>query len=90
LNETILLELHENICGKFEEKNLKLNHNLIERIRVKLAENFEINAEFVHSCLNQIRKCQSSLIFHYTWTIFIQYLHTYINVLWNTIDILDE
>ena len=90
LNDTILLDLHRQISEKFSNKDLILNKQILENIQKNFISNFESNAELVHSCLNQIRKSQSSLIFHYTWTIFIQYLHTYLNVLWNTDNFLEE
>jgi hypothetical protein len=78
LNDNILLDLHK----KLSNKNILLEP-ITENIQQNLIYDFETNAELVHICLNQIRKSQTSLIFHYTWTIFIQYLHTYYNVLWN-------
>lgn len=84
LNDNILLDLHKNLFNQnilFEE--FMNNTQIIQNIQENLISNFEINAELVHICINQIRKSQTSLIFHYTWTIFIQYLHTYYNVLWN-------
>jgi len=84
LNDKTLLNLHQ----KLSNQNILLekfinNKQIIENIQRNLTYDFETNAELVHICLNQIRKAQTSLIFHYTWTIFIQYLHTYYNVLWN-------
>lgn len=79
LNDSILLDLHQ----KLSHDDLLLDQQTIDAIQRNLTSHFESNAELVHRCLNQIRKSQSSLIFHYTWTIFIQYLHTYYNVLWN-------
>ena len=76
LNDSILLDLH---------RQLSPHEQLIENIQKTLTYDFETNAELVNICLNQIRKSQTSLIFHYTWTIFIQYLHTYYNVLWKTV-----
>ncbi|CAF0874584.1 unnamed protein product [Rotaria sordida] len=93
LNDNILLDLHKQLCEKlFNDNQNKLlkkfindllnNKQIIENIQMNLTYDYETNAELVHICLNQIRKAQTSLIFHYTWTIFIQYLHTYYNVLW--------
>lgn len=97
LNENILLELHQQVCEKFSNdtnnnnsaslqkviNDLLNNNELLEHIQMSLAYQFETNAELVHNSLNQVRKADSSLIFHYTWTIYIQYLHTYYNTLWN-------
>ncbi|CAF3468953.1 unnamed protein product [Rotaria sp. Silwood1] len=94
LNDNILLDLHKQLCEKLSNasqnelsekfiNDLLNNKQTIENIQMNLTYNYETNAELVHICLNQIRKAQTSLIFHYTWTIFIQYLHTYYNVLWN-------
>ncbi len=79
LNDSILLDLHR----KLSHHDIFIEKQTIENIQTNLTYDFETNAELVHICLNQIRKSQASLIFHYTWTIFIQYLHTYYNVLWN-------
>ncbi len=81
LNDIILIDLHRKLSN---ENLLSEPKEIIENIQKNLTYHFETNAELVHICLNQIRKSQTSLIFHYTWTIFIQYLHTYYNVLWNT------
>ncbi|CAF3095073.1 unnamed protein product [Rotaria socialis] len=94
LNDNALLDLHKEICEKLSNDNQKSppqtfindllnNEEILTHIQANLTYDFEKNAELVHSCLNQIRKSQTSLVFHYTWTIFIQYLHTYYNVLWN-------
>ena len=97
LNENVLLDLHQQLCEKFTNDTnnnnsaslqkfihqLLNNNEILEHIQLNLTENFESNAELVHTCLNQVRKADSSLIFHYTWTIYVQYLHTYYNVLWN-------
>ncbi len=97
LNDNILLDLHKQLCEKLSNdtnnhhnilfqkfvNDLLTNKQIIDNIQMNLTYEFETNAELVHICLNQIRKAQPSLIFHYTWTIFIQYLHTYYNVLWN-------
>jgi hypothetical protein len=92
LNEHVLVDLHRQVSQILSNTTNTnhltvipslLNHtDLLERIENQLAINFDVNAELVHICLNQIRKSQTSLIFHYTWTIYIQYLHTYYNVLW--------
>ena len=94
LNEDVLIDLHKQLCEKLSNDTNNNNHNILfqnfinnkeilENIQMALTHDFETNAELVHTCLNQIRKAQTSLIFHYTWTIYIQYLHTYYNVLWN-------
>jgi hypothetical protein len=90
LNEDVLIDLHKQLCEKLSNDtnnnstyHLLNNEQILERIQKKLTYDFETNAELVHTCLNQVRKADSSLIFHYTWTIYIQYLHTYYNVLWN-------
>lgn len=97
LNENVLLDLHHQLCEKFTSDtnnnnsaslqkfihHLLNNSKILEHIQITLADEFETNAELVHTCLNQIRKADSSLIFHYTWTIYTQFLHTYYNVLWN-------
>ncbi|UJR15675.1 hypothetical protein I4U23_002609 [Adineta vaga] len=96
LNENVLLDLHKQLCEKLSNdtnnnstslqkfiNHLLNNQTLLEQIQMNLTYDFETNAELVHTCLNQVRKADSSLIFHYTWTIYIQYLHTYYNVLWN-------
>ncbi|CAF0869023.1 unnamed protein product [Adineta ricciae] len=97
LNEHVLLDLHKQLCEKLSNDtnnnnsttlqkfitHLLNNQQLVEQIQTNLTYDFETNAELVHTCLNQVRKADSSLIFHYTWTIYIQYLHTYYNVLWN-------
>ena len=97
LNENVLLELHQQLCEKLSNdtnnnrtslqqfiNHLLNNREILEQIQMSLTDDFESNAELVHTCLNQVRKADSSLIFHYTWTIYIQYLHTYYNVLWNS------
>jgi hypothetical protein len=96
LNENVLIDLHKQLCEKLSNdtnnnstslqkfiNHLLNNQQLLEHIQTNLTYEFETNAELVHTCLNQVRKADSSLIFHYTWTIYIQYLHTYYNVLWN-------
>lgn len=94
LNDVILLDLHKQVCEMLSDDNHKIlektsiddllnNETIVEYIKKSLTHQFETNAELVHICLNQVRKAESSLIFHYTWTIFIQYLHTYNNILWN-------
>lgn len=96
LNENVLLDLHKQLCEKLSNDTnnnstslqkfinyLLNNQQILEDIQTNLTYDFETNAELVHTCLNQVRKADSSLIFHYTWTIYIQYLHTYYNVLWN-------
>lgn len=96
LNENVLMDLHKQLCEKLSNDTnnnstslqkfinyLLNNQQILEEIQMNLTYNFETNAELVHTCLNQVRKADSSLIFHYTWTIYIQYLHTYYNVLWN-------
>jgi len=92
LNENVLLDLHKQLCEKLSNdtnnnstfiNHLLNNQQILEYIQTNLMFEFETNAELVHTCLNQVRKADSSLIFHYTWTIFIQYLHTYYNTLWN-------
>lgn len=92
LNENVLLDLHKQLCDKLSNdpnnNNTSIDHlldnqTILDHIQTNLTYEFESNAELVHTCLNQVRKADSSLIFHYTWTIFIQYLHTYYNVLWN-------
>ena len=96
LSENVLLDLHKQLCEKLSNDtnnnstslqkfidHLLENQTILDHIQTNLTYEFESNAELVHTCLNQVRKADSSLIFHYTWTIFIQYLHTYYNVLWN-------
>ncbi|CAF0796477.1 unnamed protein product [Rotaria sp. Silwood1] len=96
LNENVLIDLHKQLCEKLSNdtnnnstslqkfiNHLLNNQQILEHIQMNLTYDFETNAELVHTCLNQVRKADSSLIFHYTWTIYIQYLHTYYNVLWN-------
>jgi hypothetical protein len=96
LNENVLIDLHKQLCEQLSNDtnnnsttlqkfiNYLLNNpQILENIQTNLTYEFETNAELVHTCLNQVRKADSSLIFHYTWTIYIQYLHTYYNVLWN-------
>ncbi|CAF5065859.1 unnamed protein product, partial [Rotaria magnacalcarata] len=94
LNDNVLLDLHKEICEKLSNDSQKSppqtfindllnNEEILTHIQANLTYDYEKNAELVHSCLNQVRKSQTSLVFHYTWTIFIQYLHTYYNVLWN-------
>lgn len=96
LSESVLLDLHQQLCERFSNdtnnnstslqkciNDLLNNREILEHIQTTLTYDFETNAELVHTCLNQVRKADSSLIFHYTWTIYIQYLHTYYNVLWN-------
>ncbi|CAF1399901.1 unnamed protein product [Adineta steineri] len=96
LNENVLVDLHKQLCEKLSNdtnnnstllhefiNHLLNNQQLLEHIQSNLTYDFETNAELVHTCLNQVRKAESSLIFHYTWTIYVQYLHTYYNVLWN-------
>lgn len=96
LNENVLMDLHKQLCEKLSNdtnnnstslqkfiNHLLNNQQILEHIQMNLTYDFETNAELVHTCLNQVRKADSSLIFHYTWTIYIQYLHTYYNVLWN-------
>lgn len=96
LNEDVLLDLHKQLCEKLSNdtnnnstfiqkfiNHLLNNKDILEHIQTNLMFDFETNAELVHTCLNQVRKADSSLIFHYTWTIYIQYLHTYYNILWN-------
>lgn len=96
LNEAVLLDLHQQLCEKLSNdannnstslqkfiNHLLDNQQILDHIQTNLTDDFESNAELVHTCLNQVRKADSSLIFHYTWTIYIQYLHTYYNVLWN-------
>ena len=92
LNENVLIDLHKQLCEKLSNdtnnnntmiQKFLNNQQILENIQMNLTYDFETNAELVHTCLNQIRKADSSLIFHYTWTIYIQYLHTYYNVLWN-------
>lgn len=94
VNDTILLDLHKQFFEKLSNDNHSLlskelmndllnNSQILETIKMKLTRDFEKNAELVHVCLNQIRKAQTSLMFHYIWTIFIQYLHSYYNILWN-------
>ena len=80
LNETSLLNLHQQLCNDLSISNSQLR---IETIRTHLTQEFDTNAELVHNYLNQIRKTQTSLVFHYIWTIYMQYLHTYYNVLWH-------
>ncbi|CAF1214401.1 unnamed protein product [Adineta steineri] len=82
LNDKILLDLHKQLCENLSNDFLN-NKQILDNIQMNLTYEFETNAELIHTCLNQIRKAQTSLIFHYTWTIFIQYIHTYYNVLWN-------
>ncbi|CAF0811924.1 unnamed protein product [Rotaria sordida] len=96
LNENVLIDLHKQLCEQLSNdtnnnstilqkfiNHLLNNQEILEHIQMNLTYDFETNAELVHTCLNQVRKADSSLIFHYTWTIYIQYLHTYYNVLWN-------
>ncbi len=96
LNENVLIDLHKQLCEKLSNdtnnnstslqtfiNHLLNNQEILEHIQTNLTYDFETNAELVHTCLNQVRKADSSLIFHYTWTIYVQYLHTYYNVLWN-------
>jgi hypothetical protein len=96
LNDHVLLDLHQQLCDKLSNdsnnnstslqkfiNHLLNNPTILEQIQTNLTYDFETNAELVHTCLNQVRKADSSLIFHYTWTIYVQYLHTYYNVLWN-------
>jgi hypothetical protein len=96
LNENVLLDLHKQLCEQLSNdtnnnstllqkfiNHLLNNQEILDHIQTNLTYDFETNAELVHTCLNQVRKADSSLIFHYTWTIYIQYLHTYYNVIWN-------
>lgn len=96
LNEHVLLGLHKQLCERLSNDtnnnstslhksihHLLSNPQLLEQIESSLTYDFESNAELVHTCLNQVRKADCSLIFHYTWTIYVQYLHTYYNVLWD-------
>ncbi|CAF3368004.1 unnamed protein product [Rotaria socialis] len=96
LSDNVLIDLHKQLCEKLSNDTnnnstllqkfinyLLNNQQILEDIQTNLTYDFETNAELVHTCLNQVRKADSSLIFHYTWTIYVQYLHTYYNVLWN-------
>ena len=83
ISEKLLLELHYSIIEK-NDQNVD-NNMFIEMIknldRDKLFSKFEEYAECVHKYLPQIRQHNQYLLFHYIWTMQVQYLGPFFNYL---------
>jgi hypothetical protein len=83
ISEKLLLELHYSIIEK-NDQNVD-NNMFIEMIknldREKLFSKFEEYAECVHKYLPQIRQHNQYLLFHYIWTMQVQYLGPFFNYL---------
>jgi hypothetical protein len=76
INEDVLIDLHRSFIGAYD-KLVKLNMNVIDNDA--LLGNFEKYAQIVHTYLPQIRSQNQILLFHYIWTMHIQYLIPFVN-----------
>jgi len=87
ISETMLLQLHKKVLlEKFGPCAVSGNKNhfveLIERIDSdRLFSKFEEYAECVHKYLPQIRHKNQYLLFHYVWTMQVQYMAPFFNYL---------
>lgn len=80
MNEQVLIEIHEKVIRCNENLNLLLanQENHID-ISAALLSKFEFYAECVHKYLPQIRQHNQYLLFHYIWTMQVQYFAPFFN-----------
>ncbi len=85
ISENLLITLHTKIINeKFNPSSSRHNQflNSIEKIDLeKLFSKFEEYAECVHKYLPQIRHKNQYLLFHYVWTMQVQYMAPFFNYL---------
>ena len=88
INEQLLIKLHTQILKKetFDNQSCEiLNDKFINAIKMidkdRLLSQFEEYAECVHKYLPQIRQHYQFLLFHYVWTMQVQYLAPFFNYL---------
>ena len=88
INEQLLLKLHTQILkrGNLDSESCEvLNDKFINAIKLidndRLLSQFEEYAECVHKYLPQIRQHNQYLLFHYVWTMQVQYLAPFFNYL---------
>jgi hypothetical protein len=81
ISEQLVIQIHENTLDKLES-----DHFSLESVkRDMLIYKFEDYAESVHKYLPQIRHKHQFLLFHYIWTMQVQYLTPFFNYLFDTI-----
>lgn len=94
INEQVLLDVHAAVVKRDkhvngydhndddddESGNHHPNHLKIEHLDdIDLLTKFELYAECVHKYLPQIRQHNKYLLFHYVWTMQVQYLTPFFN-----------
>lgn len=81
INEQVLIEIHEEVIRSNENLNYIFYENTDNDIDVSggLLSKFEMYAECVHKYLPQIRQHNQYLLFHYIWTMQVQYLAPFFN-----------
>ncbi len=80
ISEKLLLELHYAILdGKSGESGDRFVERINQLDRDQLFGKFEEYAECVHKYLPQIRQHNQYLLFHYIWTMQVQYLAPFFN-----------
>lgn len=80
MNEQVLIEIHDKVLRCNENLNLLLaNQETHIDISAALLSKFEFYAECVHKYLPQIRQQNQYLLFHYIWTMQVQYFAPFFN-----------
>lgn len=80
MNEQVLIEIHDKVLKYNENLNsLLANQQAHIDISAALLSKFEFYAECVHKYLPQIRQHNQYLLFHYIWTMQVQYLAPFFN-----------
>ncbi|CAF1022984.1 unnamed protein product [Brachionus calyciflorus] len=77
MNEQVLIDIHEKVVQSNENLNMILMNDI--DISAALLSKFEMYAECVHKYLPQIRQYNQYLLFHYIWTMQVQYLAPFFN-----------
>lgn len=75
INEQVLMDIHS--CVSREQNDIDLSE--VDLSGVDLLTKFELYAECVHKYLPQIRQHNQYLLFHYIWTMQVQYLAPFFN-----------
>ena len=75
INEQVLMDIHS--CVSREQTDIDLSE--VDLSGVDLLTKFELYAECVHKYLPQIRQHNQYLLFHYIWTMQVQYLAPFFN-----------
>jgi hypothetical protein len=85
ISESLLLQLHKKIISEKFKLSSSNQNQFVESIEKidpdRLFSKFEEYAECVHKYLPQIRHNNQYLLFHYVWTMQVQYMAPFFNYL---------